>query len=267
MYKVDLPLDQPKEKALEARRSAESARKARIFNTRLRVIGLDLDALNQQVEEKKHRQNIEKQRDQAFEMLVNREILDQDLKLVQQAVLEEELKKAALISLNNYNQAMAAERAENLREQRRTEESQNLAEIWHTMTSDMMTECAEAAESHVGGGRPPRVLPNRWRGMSSEQLRTFHREREQQRLDRQRQLEAEKIRNAAWDLQFLKLSSEAEEKQQRMAELRREQRIQMDQYNKQLGRDQQAHQDYLNKELYSNKPTKEYFYQFNTSSR
>lgn len=66
MYKVDLPLDQSKEKVVEARRSAETARKARIFNTRLRVMGLDLDALNQQVQEKKLIQNIEKQRDQAF---------------------------------------------------------------------------------------------------------------------------------------------------------------------------------------------------------
>ncbi|XP_047229352.1 RIB43A-like with coiled-coils protein 1 [Girardinichthys multiradiatus] len=357
MYNMDLPLDQSKEKALEARRSAERARKARVFNTRLRVMGLDLDALNQQVQEKKCRQNMEKQRDQAFdtlrrcqdetllqqdnnekekrkalhkdliqlwrsqqqvvdshdadlqcdlkgegvggeqmrreqvkknekdllaqmddnkrreirakhkEMLVNRELVHQDLRGLQQAAVEEEHKKAARVALDSYNQALAAEQAENLKEQRRREERENLAEMWHTVNSDMMTECAEAAERHVGGGRPPQVLPDRWKGMSPEQLSTFHREREQQRLDRQRQLWDEKIRNATWDLQLLKLSKKAEEKEQRTAEMRREQRIQMDQYNKQLAREQQAHQDYLNKELYTNKPTKDYFYQFNTGSR
>ncbi|KAK5601139.1 hypothetical protein CRENBAI_003661 [Crenichthys baileyi] len=377
MYKVDLPLDHPKEKALEARKSAERARKARVFNTRLRVMGLDLDALNQQVQEKKCRQNMEKQRDQAFdtlrrcqeetllqqdnnekekrkalhkdltqhwtsqqqvdshdadlkcdlkgafkitlpeaelgpasmqifkgegvggdqmrreqvkktekdllaqmddnkrkdmrakhkEMLVNRELVYQDLRGLQQAAVEEERKKTARVALDSYNQALAAERAENLKEQRRREERENLAEMWHTVNSDMMTECAEAAERHVGGGRPPQVLPDRWKGMSPEQLSTFHREREQQRLERQRQLWGEKIRNATWDLQLLKLSNKAEEKEQRTAEMRREQRIQMDQYNKQLAREQQAHQDYLNKELYTNKPTKDYFYQFNTGSR
>ncbi|MEQ2183973.1 hypothetical protein GOODEAATRI_003370 [Goodea atripinnis] len=136
--------------------------------------------------------------------------------------------------------AFAAERAENLKEQRRREERENLAEMWHTVNSDMMTECAEAAERHVGGGRPPQVLPDRWKGMSPEQLSTFHREREQQRLERQRQLWDEKIRNATWDLQLLKLSKKAEEKEQRTAEMRRQQRIQMDQYNKQLAREQQA---------------------------
>ena len=66
MYKVDLDVDQSIEKAVERRRAVETARKARIFNTRLRVMGLDLDALNQQVQEKKHRQSVERQRDNAF---------------------------------------------------------------------------------------------------------------------------------------------------------------------------------------------------------
>lgn len=66
MYKVDLSVDKKEEKTVEMRRAAETARKARIFNTRLRVMGLDLDALNQQVQEKKHQQNMEKQRDKAL---------------------------------------------------------------------------------------------------------------------------------------------------------------------------------------------------------
>lgn len=66
MYKVDLPVDQSIKKAVDRRGSAETARKARIFNTRLRVMGLDVDALNKQVEEKKHQQHMEMQRDKAF---------------------------------------------------------------------------------------------------------------------------------------------------------------------------------------------------------
>ncbi|XP_008288851.1 RIB43A-like with coiled-coils protein 1 [Stegastes partitus] len=378
MYKVDLPVDQTVEQAVERRRAAETARKSRVFNTRLRVMGLDLDALNQQVQEKKHQQDMEKQRDQSFdklrkyqdeallqqnmdekekrealhidltqywathqrvedsrdadlkcglkeafkstipesqlgpasmqifqgegvgekqmkreqmkrterdlqvqmddnerrhmaakhrEMLLSRELVHKDLRGVQQAALEEECKKAARLALDNYNNALAVERAEKLKEQHRNEERENLAEMWHTMTSDMMTECAEAAERHVGGGKAPQVLPDRWKGMSPEQLRTIHREREEQRLERQRQRDAEKLQEAAWDLQLLKLSREAEEEERRAADLRREQRIQMDQYNMQLTREQQAHQEYLNKKLYTNKPTKDYFYQFNTSSR
>ncbi|XP_071332277.1 RIB43A-like with coiled-coils protein 1 [Trachinotus anak] len=376
MHKVDLPVDQSIEKAVERRRSAATARKDRILNTRLRVMGLDLDALNQQVQEKKHQQNIERQRHKAFEklteyhndilllqdfderekraalqtdlanywatqqreedssdadlkcglkgafripegelgpasmqifqgedigeeqkrreqmkqterdlrtqkednvrrhmgnkhreMLVSRELVHQDLRGVQQAALEEECKKAARIALDNYNRALAAERAERLKEEHRREERENLAEMRHTVASDMMTESAETAKREVGGGKPPRVLTDRWKGMSPEQLSAIHEEREKQCLERQRQQDAERIQGAAWDLKLLKLSREAEEKETKAAELRRQRRIQMDHYNMQQAREQQAYQEYLNKKLYTNRPTKDYFNQFNTSSR
>ncbi|XP_005801475.1 RIB43A-like with coiled-coils protein 1 [Xiphophorus maculatus] len=374
MYKVDLPVDDSKDKVVEARRSAERARKARFFNPRRRVIGLDLDALNQQVLENKFKRSCEKQRDRDFdnlkryqdevvllqdsnekekrkalqkdltqfwdsqqqmkishdvevkgtynltvpetelgpssmyvfqgedreqkervkeqmrqkekdlqaqmddkkmrdkrakhrETLLNKQLVNQDLMWAQQNALEEERRKAALVSLSNDNQALAEERALNLSEQRRKEAMDNLIDIWHTGTSDMLTESAEAAETQLGGGRPPHVLPDKWRGMSLKQLNNFHEQREQQRLERKKQLEADKIRDAAWDLQLLKISKTEEEKEQRMAELRRQQRVLMDQENKHLARQQQAHQHYLNTELYTNKPTRDYFDQFNTGCR
>lgn len=66
MYKGYFPKDQSGDKAVERRRAAETARKARIFNTKQRVIGLDLDTLNKQVQEKKHLQDIQRQQDEAF---------------------------------------------------------------------------------------------------------------------------------------------------------------------------------------------------------
>uniref|UniRef100_A0A672YUD4 RIB43A-like with coiled-coils protein 1 n=1 Tax=Sphaeramia orbicularis TaxID=375764 RepID=A0A672YUD4_9TELE len=368
MYKVDLPVDDSTERVVERRRSAETARKARIFNSRLRVIGIDSDALNQQVHEKNHQQNMEKQRDKAFDNLrlshdeallqqdinekekraalqsdltqywatyqrvedsrdadlkcdlkralritipeselgpasmqmfegegigeeqkrkeqikmterdlraqkednerrrmrenhqgeetsTSKELVYQDLRGVQLRALEEECAKATRIALDNYNQALAAEQAEKLKEQRRREERENLDEIWHTATSDMMTECAEAAERGPGGGRPPQVLTDRWKGMSPEQLSAIHRERDAQRREKQ-VLESR-----------LKLTKEAEEEEKRAAELTRQKRIELDQYNMLLAKEQQAHQEYLNKKLYTNKPTKDYFNQFNTSSR
>lgn len=79
----------------------------------------------------------------------------------------------------------AAEQTETLKEQHWREERENLAEMQHTLTSDMMTECAEAAAGEVGGGRLPLVLVDRWKGMTPEKLSVIHREREEQRLERQ----------------------------------------------------------------------------------
>lgn len=67
---MNLPADQTIERAVERRRSAEAARKARIFNTRLRVMGIDTNALRKQIEDKKHSENMEMQRNKAFGKLI-----------------------------------------------------------------------------------------------------------------------------------------------------------------------------------------------------
>lgn len=67
---MNLPADQTIEKAVERRRSAEAARKARIFNTRLRVMGIDTNALSKQVEDKKRGENMEMQCNKAFGKLI-----------------------------------------------------------------------------------------------------------------------------------------------------------------------------------------------------
>lgn len=65
MEYFNLPEDQASLKAVERRRSAEAARKARIYDTRLRVMGVDVAALNKQVEEKQRQQTVEILRDKA----------------------------------------------------------------------------------------------------------------------------------------------------------------------------------------------------------
>ncbi|XP_056154960.1 RIB43A-like with coiled-coils protein 1 [Lampris incognitus] len=373
MYKVDLPADQSTDEVIERRRAAEATRKTRIFNTRSRVIGLDIHVLDQQVNEKKQRQSMEEQRDKAFdnmrmshdktllqqekdemerratldrdltqywgihqrvedsrdadlkcdlkrairltipeaelgpasmhffqgegvgeeqkkraqkertkndllaqkednekrhsenkkkELLIDKELVHQDLRAVQLDVLEVECKKAMHFALNNYNRALTDEQSQKLREQHKREEGEGLAEMWY-----MLTECPEAAEREVGRVCPPRILTDRWKGMSPEQLSAIHKEREKQCLERQRQRETEKIQDAEWNFRLMEMARRAEEKEKEATKLQRERRIQQDGYNKQLARQQQAHQEYLIKKLYTNKPNADYFNQFNTSSR
>ncbi|XP_051914406.1 RIB43A-like with coiled-coils protein 1 [Hippocampus zosterae] len=376
MYKIQFPVDQSIETAVERRQAAEAARKARIFNTRQRVMGLDLDALHKQTLEKKHSKEMEQERDKDFDklrlkhdqvllqrdteerkvrealhtgltqywdiqqrvedsrdadlkcglrgvfgitipeaelgpssmqifqgedigaaqrkreqmkktardllaqrvqqerscfedkhrkMLAEKELLQQDHSWRQLHSAEEKGRKAARIALDHYNQALATEQAERLQESRRREERENLAEKWHTLTSSMMTEGWEAAVSQLQKGKP--AATNMWKGMSPEQLSAIYRERGAQCMERQRWRDTEKNREAAWNSQLLKVSSDAWQEEKRTAELRRAKRIQADQFNKQLSKEQQAHQQHLDKELYANKPTQEYFCQFNTTSR
>ncbi|XP_048344558.1 RIB43A-like with coiled-coils protein 1 isoform X1 [Sphaerodactylus townsendi] len=67
MYKVDIQPDTKEATAIEARRNQEKQRQSRIFNTRYRTMGVDVEGLKSQVEERKLRENAEKQRDEAFD--------------------------------------------------------------------------------------------------------------------------------------------------------------------------------------------------------
>lgn len=66
MYKLDLPIDLKEAAAIERRQNLEKARQNRIFNARVRTIGVDVDALSQQVNDRKIKEDTEKARDESF---------------------------------------------------------------------------------------------------------------------------------------------------------------------------------------------------------
>lgn len=66
MYKLDVRVDAKEAAAIERRRNLEQQRQARIFDARERTIGVDAGSLTQQVQEKRQREGVEKQRHNAF---------------------------------------------------------------------------------------------------------------------------------------------------------------------------------------------------------
>ncbi|XP_077185846.1 RIB43A-like with coiled-coils protein 1 [Paroedura picta] len=67
MYKADIQADPAEVAAIEARRNREKERQCRIFNARYRTMGVDVEGLKKQVEERKLREEAEKRRDEAFD--------------------------------------------------------------------------------------------------------------------------------------------------------------------------------------------------------
>lgn len=66
MYKLNLPQDPKEAAAIEARKKREKERQTRFLNVRNRVIGVDINALNKQVEEKKLQKKKEQSKEAAF---------------------------------------------------------------------------------------------------------------------------------------------------------------------------------------------------------
>lgn len=66
MYKLDLPIDYKEAAAIERRRNQEEQRKSRIFNAKTRIIGIDRQAVDQQVKDRRQMEEFERRRSEAF---------------------------------------------------------------------------------------------------------------------------------------------------------------------------------------------------------
>ena len=66
MYKLDLPIDQKEAAAIERRRNQELERQNRIFNAKVRTIGVDAQGIQEQVHDRKLQEQRDRDRDEAF---------------------------------------------------------------------------------------------------------------------------------------------------------------------------------------------------------
>lgn len=379
MYKLDLPVDYKEAAAIERRRLMEEQRKSRIFNAKTRTIGVDLQAIEQQVRDKKEQEDYERKRSEAFaadavrndkisQMLEKRQ--QQDVRSLNQAMnefrylhqqpdsrrefdlydpdylkkdkparvsdddprcgiaslqkfdgedlnnkarskfqqeqlrewstqqarekeqarlnqekadrlyelkmkeldqramelqkAEEDCKRAINMATTDYNQALANERNERERLKKQQEYDDNMTEIANHIFGDTLTENPAVAQSAFG---PHRVIPDRWKGMSPQQLEQIRKEQERQRLEKKRRDQENKLRDEEWERQAnanaragMLLEREMDRKQH---DLNRE----FADENRRLAQEQDSHKQYLEKEVYTNPPTAAYFMQFNTSTR
>ncbi|XP_029463868.1 RIB43A-like with coiled-coils protein 1 [Rhinatrema bivittatum] len=379
MYKLDLPLDLKDAAAIERRRNREQQRQSRIFNAKVRTIGVDVEALGQQVVERKEMEETEKARNDTFDaqrvecdkvvqMMEERErqhrrdvhqamgefwerlqqpntrrefdlydpdglrkdrparlcdgdprcgpaslqkfqgedlnektrkkkqqelthqwlteqrdeknkILKQtkyadnlyDKKMVEldeRAILldrmENECRKAVRMATDNFNSAQAADLVRQRQLEKEKDNDDSFAEIHNHLTGDILTENPAAATSYF---QQHRVITDRWKGMSPEQLQDIRRTQQQQQQEKQRLREEERQRDMEWETQRRLMARAAMVLEEQEKDLNKQLRQNMDVYNQQLSREQKAQLEYLDKEVYVNNPTAHYYTQFNTSSR
>uniref|UniRef100_A0A8C5MYE8 RIB43A-like with coiled-coils protein 1 n=1 Tax=Leptobrachium leishanense TaxID=445787 RepID=A0A8C5MYE8_9ANUR len=210
-------------------------------------------------------QKEERQRNQAQQKFADdKKRVEVDERAQYLSLMEEECRKAIDVATTNFNQALALETEERRSLQKQQEHDNNSAEIYNHLTGDILTEDPAVATNCLS---PHRVLPDRWKGMSPEQLQAIRDTQEQQRREKQRLDEEERQRNSEWDKQRMLGARAAMTTEQQEDEINKELRKGLDAYNHQLSREQRAHLQYLEKEVYTNNPTAHYFTQFNTTSR
>lgn len=80
-----------------------------------------------------------------------------------------------------FNRRLAAEQAARRAEREREEQEDNMAEIYNNLTSDMLTENPNAADSNLGLGRKNM---SSYRGKTEEELQELYREQGRQQVER-----------------------------------------------------------------------------------
>jgi hypothetical protein len=379
MYKLDLPVDYKEAAAIERRRNQEEQRKARIFNAKTRLIGVDEGALAQQIVDRRQLEEREKRRSEAFaadavradliaELLQHRQEHDirelnialnefrslhqqpssrrewdlydpdalkkerparvsdddsrcgiasmqkfdgedlnnkarskfqneqrrlwaeQQIRERQQAddnqkkadrlyelkmreldqracellMAEEACRRAINEATKDYNLAQAREMASRQAVSKQQDDDDKKTEIANLLYGDFLTENPASAQSAFGAHR---VIPDRWKGMTPEQIVDIRRMQEIQRQEVQRLREEERRREEEFDRQRISHAHAAELIEREQERRRRALDQQLADENRRLCEEQKKHQEYLNKNVYTNAPTAAYFMQWNTSTR
>ncbi|XP_047596361.1 RIB43A-like with coiled-coils protein 2 [Lutra lutra] len=177
--------------------------------------------------------------------------------------LESATRKAVCAAVKEFNKSQATESLERKIREKKQEQEDSLAEISNLLRGDLLSENPQQAASSFG---PHRVVPDRWKGMTQEQLEQIRLVQKQQVQEKLRLQEEERQRDMDWDrrrVQMVRAALLSERQQQRQ---RRDLRRALDCSNLSLAKEQRVRKKYM-EEVCTNQPTKDYFTQFNTRSR
>ncbi|XP_077166806.1 RIB43A-like with coiled-coils protein 2 [Paroedura picta] len=190
--------------------------------------------------------------------------LELDQKAMDLQKTEEETRRAVCVATKEFNRTQAIELEEKQKLEKQQELEDNIAEMSNLLKGDLLSENPQQAVSSFASHR---VVTDRWKGMSQDQLKDIRDVQMQQVLEKLRLEEEEQQRRAEWDRQRIQAARAEllfERHQQRQ---NRELRRALDNLNAQLSQEQKRRRAALDEDVYANFPSGQYYTQFNTTSR
>ncbi|XP_039966294.1 RIB43A-like with coiled-coils protein 2 [Bactrocera neohumeralis] len=216
--------------------------------------------LDQQVQERKQ---AEEDRIKA-DLIMQESIASRDKRLEDMANSERKIRNQMTAAIYDYNTQLAkSKRFDRIREKKENNED-DLAEIYNMLTSDMLTENPDAAQSRTN---PTKKIAFMYRGMSADELAKFHEEQLQQKITNKKKQTDQQLMDKQWEQYALNMDRELMLKQ---LELERNQKQLLDdhiRYNARLAVEQKKQNEMSNKDLNKNYVSKEFYDQFNKTSR
>ncbi|XP_034951405.1 RIB43A-like with coiled-coils protein 2 [Chelonus insularis] len=216
--------------------------------------------LMQQVYEKRKNEQEQQNVEESFQQLV----ISRDRRAIELERIEEECRRRLNEANAQFNRTLAEEQEYRRRCEAIKDEEDKRAEIYNHVTGDFLTEAREQAESICGPYKP---LTDRYKGMSSDELKVIQHEQARQMQEIQRMRQEEKHKNEEWNRIMLENMQIAEKYYEELNQKDRETRKQIAAENLQLAQQQKSRQNYLNTKVYKYQPKSEFFDKFNSCAR
>ncbi|CAF2353735.1 unnamed protein product [Rotaria sp. Silwood2] len=204
------------------------------------------------------------QQQQAADQLFYSKQIELDQRAIELQQAEEQCRRDINKSTRNYNDALFRENEERRALKKRQEEYDNYAEMANMVSSDLLTENPDQAISQFG---PHRIVPDRWKGMSQDQIRRIREEQQKQVEEKKRRDEEEQQRENEWNQRRVTEAKAGMIIEKQVERERRANEHNLYNDNQRLSNEQRNLKAYLDRVVYTNQPTAAYFTQFNNSSR
>ncbi|XP_058874593.1 RIB43A-like with coiled-coils protein 1 [Acipenser ruthenus] len=198
MYKVDVPLDAELREAaaVERRRNQELQRQSRVFNPRVRTMGLDTDSLGQQVQQRRQREESERHRERAYDA---QRVLE-DQAVLQFEAAEAERRRELERGVQRYRETL--QRPQDSRDRDLSDPRAQHSEP-PARSSDSDPRCGPASLQRFQG--EDLNAPERKKAMKEESERALRRQRE----ERERERDAQRYADNVSDLKRVELDLRA----------------------------------------------------------
>ncbi|XP_074038232.1 RIB43A-like with coiled-coils protein 2 isoform X2 [Leptinotarsa decemlineata] len=216
--------------------------------------------LDQQMREKEKAEKDRKDAEDAYKAA----LIARDQRSLELEAMERECRKKLQAACLKFNKALAEEKLCQKQKLEHQTRNDNLAEICNAMTSDMLTENPEVAQSNLGLGRKIGFL---YKGMTEEQKKQIRREQLAQIEEIKKKKELEERMNEEMDDYTNGIQKTIYLMDRELESKQRQRNKQLAEENKRMADEQNNHKKFLDKIVYSNVPTEAFYDQFNRSTR
>ncbi|XP_065838743.1 RIB43A-like with coiled-coils protein 2 [Oscarella lobularis] len=205
-----------------------------------------------------------KQEQTFADRMYDKKALEMDQKAQELAEAEVQCRQAINLATKELNLALAQETEAKRRLEKTQEEDNNFTELANHIQGDFLTENPVGAQSALGPGR---VISDRWKGMSPQQVAEIRQIQLMQMEEKERLKSLEKRKEIEYEQQALRTAHSGLLLERKVEKTKKQLARELMLENQKLAEEQKQKLEVLEKAVYTNRPTDAYFAQFNTTTR